>query len=146
MIEKRWVPSHWIWVGDGCSPLLSPRSLSSARFYFKINRLFLSEMPEMYSTDTFSVQILRIWMQQEKNREKTAREASKRGESGSLTEIGKLYRCRSFNSIFYPQKSYLKLFLILFCELSQAGLSKFSWDSPVNFIWRRNPNMFGQNM
>ena len=64
----------------------------------------------MYSTVTFSVQILRIWVQQEKNREKTAREASKRGEIGSLTEDGKLYRCRSFNSIFYPQKSYFKHF------------------------------------
>ena len=60
-------------------------------------------MPEMYSTDTFSVHILRIWVQQEKNREKTAREASKRGERDSLTEDGKLYRCRSFNSIVFTK-------------------------------------------
>jgi hypothetical protein len=84
-------------------------------------------MPEMYSIETFIVQILRIRQQQEKNREKAAREASKRGESGSLTEDGKLYRCRSFNSIFYLQKSYFNFFLIFFfCELSQAGLSEFS--------------------
>ena len=51
-------------------------------------------MPEMYSTDTFSVQILRIGVQQKRQAEKAAREASKSGESGSLTEDGKLYRCR----------------------------------------------------
>ena len=79
--------------------ILSPRSLSSAWFSFEI-RPFLSEMPEMYSTDTFTVQNLRIREQQEKNREKAAREASKRGESDSLTTDGKLYRCRSFNDIF----------------------------------------------
>ena len=57
-----------------------------------------------------NIQIERIREQQEKNGEKTAREASKRGESGSLTEDGKLYRCHSFNSIFYLQKSYFELF------------------------------------
>jgi hypothetical protein len=57
-----------------------------------------------------NLQIERIREQQEKNREKTAREASKRGESGSLTEDGKLYRCRSFYSIFYLQKSYFIFF------------------------------------
>ena len=90
-------------------PLFSPRSLSSAWFYFEI-RPFLSEMPEMYSTDTFIVQILRIREQQEKNRKKTAREASKREESGSLTEDGKLYRCRSFNSIFTSKNHTLNFF------------------------------------
>ena len=84
-------------------PLLSPRSLSSAWFYFEI-RPFLSEMPEMCSATPFTVQIKLIREQQEKNREKAAREASKIGESGSLTEDGKLYRCRSFNSIFYLLK------------------------------------------
>ena len=64
----------------------------------------------MYSIVTITVQIERIREQQEKNREKTAREASKRGESGSLTEDGKLYHCRSFNSIFYLQKLYFKHF------------------------------------
>jgi hypothetical protein len=53
----------------------------------------------------FTVQIFRIREQQEKNREKTAREASKRGESSSLTEDGKLYRSSSFNSIFLPLKN-----------------------------------------
>ena len=62
-------------------------------------------------TVQINIQIERIREQQEKNREKTAREASKRGESGSLTEDGKLYRCRSFNSIFYLQKSYFKHFV-----------------------------------
>jgi len=61
----------------------------------------------MYSIVTITVQIKRIREQQEKNREKTAREASKRGESGSLTEDSKLYRCRSFNSIFLPPKRIL---------------------------------------
>ena len=60
---------------------------------------------------TINVQILRIWEQQEKNGEKTAREASKRRKSDSLTEDGKLYRCRSFNSIFYLQNSYFNFFL-----------------------------------
>ena len=32
-------------------------------------------MPEMYSTDTFTVQILRIWVQQKRQAEKAAREA-----------------------------------------------------------------------
>ena len=54
----------------------------------------------MYSIVKITVQILRIWEQQEKNGEKTAREASKRRESNRLTEDGKLYRCRSFYSIF----------------------------------------------
>ena len=90
-------------------PLFPPRSLSSAWFYVEI-RPFLSEMPETCSAAPFTVQILRIREQQEKNREKTAREASKRRESDSLTEDGKLYRCHSFNSIFYLQKSYFKLF------------------------------------
>ena len=45
----------------------------------------------MYSIVTFTVHILRIREQQEKNEEKTIRKASKRGESGSLTEDGKLY-------------------------------------------------------
>jgi hypothetical protein len=67
-------------------------------------------MPEMWTIVQNNIQIERIREQQEKNREKTAREASKRGESGSLTEDGKLYRCRSFNSIFYLQKPYFKLF------------------------------------
>ena len=87
-------------------PLLSPRSLSSAWFYFEI-RPFLSEMPETCSAAPFTVQILRIREQQEKNREKAAREASKRGESGSLTEDGKRYRCHFFNSIFLPPKIIL---------------------------------------
>ena len=90
-------------------PFFSYHSLSSAWFYVEI-RPFLSEKSEMYTTVTFTVQILRIWEQQEKNGEKIAREASKRRESDSLTEDGKLYRCRSFNSIFYLQKSYFKLF------------------------------------
>ena len=64
-------------------------------------------MPEMASTVQINIQIERIREQQEKNREKTAREASKRGESGSLTEDGKLYRCRSFNSIYLPSKIIL---------------------------------------
>jgi hypothetical protein len=76
-------------------------------------------MPEVSTTVQINIQIERIREQQEKNREKTAREASKRGESGSLTEDGKLYRCHSFNSIFYLQKSYFKLFFsekqIFFC-------------------------------
>ena len=87
-------------------PLLSPRSFSSASFYVEICP-FLSEIPEIYSTDAFSVQIFRIWMQQEKNREKPAREASKRRESGSLTEDDKLYRSSSFNSIFLPPRRIL---------------------------------------
>ena len=66
----------------------------------------------MASTVQINVQIERIREQQGKNREKTAREASKRGESGSLTEDGKLYRCRSFNSILYLQISYFKLFFM----------------------------------
>ena len=90
-------------------PLSSSHSLSSALFYFEI-RPYLSEIPEMYWIVTFTVQILRIREQQEKNREKASREASKREESGSLTEDGKLYRCRSFYSIFYLKKSYFKLF------------------------------------
>ena len=53
-------------------------------------------MPEMCSAIPFTVQIKRIREQQEKNREKAAREASERGESGSLTDDGKLYHCRSF--------------------------------------------------
>ena len=55
-------------------PLFSPRSLSSAWFYFEI-RPFLSEMPEMYSIETFIVQILRIRQQQKRQAEKAAREA-----------------------------------------------------------------------
>ena len=90
-------------------PFFSPRSLSSAWFYFEI-RSFLPEMPEVSTTVQINIQIERMREQQEKNREKTAREASKRGESGSLTEDGKLYRCRSFNSIFYLQKSYFNFF------------------------------------
>jgi hypothetical protein len=69
-------------------------------------------MPEMWTIEQNNIQIERIREQQEKNRENTAREAPKRGESGSLTEDGKLYRCRSFNSIFYLQKSYFKLFFL----------------------------------
>ena len=64
----------------------------------------------MYSTDTFIVQILRIREQQEKNREKAAREASKRGESDSLTEDGKPYRCHSFNSISTSKNHTLNFF------------------------------------
>jgi len=69
-------------------------------------------MPEVWTIVQINIQIERMREQQEKNREKTAREASKRGESGSLTEDGKLYRCHSFNSIFYLQKSYFKLFFL----------------------------------
>ena len=61
----------------------------------------------MSTTVQINIQIERIREQQEKNEEKTARDASKRGESGSLTEDGKPYRCRSFNSIFLPPKSIL---------------------------------------
>ena len=64
-------------------------------------------MSEMVSTVQINLQIERIREQQEKNREKAAREVSKRGESDSLTENGKLYRCRSFNSIFLPSKIIL---------------------------------------
>ena len=66
----------------------------------------------MCSAMPFTVQIFRIWVQQEKNREKAAREASKRGESDSLTEDGKPYRCRSFNSSFLPQKNTLNFFFL----------------------------------
>ena len=69
-------------------------------------------MPEMCSAAPFTVHISRIREQQEKNREKAAREASKIGESGSLTEDGKLYRCHSFNSIIFPQKKYFKRFFV----------------------------------
>jgi hypothetical protein len=41
---------------------------------------------------------------------------------------------------FFSEKKYI------FCELSQAGLSEFSWGGPVNFIRRRNSNMSRQNM
>ena len=86
-------------------------------------------MPEAASTVQINIQIERIREQQEKNEGKTARKASKKGESGSLTEDGKLYRCRSLNSIFYLQKSYYNFFSekkYIFRELSQAGLSEFS--------------------
>ena len=62
--------------------LLSPRSHSSAWFNVEI-RPFLSDISEMYSIVTITVQILRIREQQEKNREKTASEASKRRKSDS---------------------------------------------------------------
>ena len=64
-------------------------------------------MLEMASTVQINIQIERIREQEEKNRKKTAREASKRGESGSLTEDDKLYRSSSFNSIFLPPKRIL---------------------------------------
>ena len=117
-------------------PLLSPRSFSSAWFYFEI-RPFLSDIPETCSTMPFTVQILRIREQQEKNREKTAREASKRGESGSLTEDGKLYRCRSFNSIFYLQKSYFKL-----CFLKKNNIFLWTQSSRSQQILLRRPCKF----
>ena len=66
----------------------------------------------MASTVQINIQIERIREQKEKNREKAAREASKRGESGSLTEDGKLHRCHSFNSIFLPPKITLKTFFM----------------------------------
>ena len=56
--------------------LLSPRSHSSAWFYVEI-RPFLSEMPEMCSAVSFSVQIKRIREQQKRQAEKAAREAKK---------------------------------------------------------------------
>ena len=56
-------------------------------------------MPEMYSTVTFNTSIIRIREQKKKVAKKTASEASKRGETGSLTEDGKLYRCHSFKPI-----------------------------------------------
>ena len=68
-------------------------------------------MPEVASTVQINIQIERIREQQEKYREKTAREASKRGESGSLTEDGKLNRCRSFNSNFTSKNHTLIFFL-----------------------------------
>ena len=68
-------------------------------------------MPEAASTVQINIQIERMREQQEKDREKTAREASKRGESASLTEDGKLYRCRSFNSIFTSKNHTLNFFL-----------------------------------
>ena len=63
-----------------------------------------------------------MYKQHDKNREQTAREASKRGERGSLTENGKLYRRCSFNSSFFKTHT-LKIFLekYLFRLLSQAG-------------------------
>ena len=64
----------------------------------------------MWTIEQINIQIERIREQQEQNGEKAAREASKRGEGGSLTEDGKIYRCRSFYSIFYLKKSYFKLF------------------------------------
>ena len=67
-------------------------------------------MPEVSTTVKVNIQTLRIWVQQEENREKTVREASKRRESDSLTEDGKLYRCRSFNSIFTSKIHTLNCF------------------------------------
>ena len=46
-------------------PLLSPRSLSSAWFYFEI-RSFLSEIPKLSTTVQINLQIERIYKQQEK--------------------------------------------------------------------------------
>ena len=90
-------------------PLFSSHSLSSAWFYVEIPS-FLSEMPEVWTIVEINLQIECIRDHKEKNGEKTAREASKRGESGSLTENGKLYRCRSFNSIFTSKIHFLKFF------------------------------------
>ena len=50
-------------------PLLSPRSLSSACFFFEI-RPFLSEIPEIASTIQINIQIECIREQQEQNRER----------------------------------------------------------------------------
>ena len=117
-------------------PLCSPRSHSSAWFYVEI-RPFLSEIPEVASTVQINIQIERIREQQEKNREKTAREASKRGESGSLTEDGKLYRCRSFNSIFYLQKLYFEHFFWkkLFLRIFFRRPSKFHPKEKFKRVW-----------
>ena len=67
-------------------------------------------MPEAASTVQINIQIERIPEQQEKNRKKTAREASRRGESGSLTEHGKLYRCLSFEPFFLVKNHTFNLF------------------------------------
>ena len=50
-----------------------------------------------------NIQIERIGEQQEKIREKTARETSKRRESDSLTEDGNIYRCRPFKPFLPPK-------------------------------------------
>ena len=65
----------------------------------------------MWTIEQNNIQIERIREQQEKNREKAAREASKRGESDSLTDDGKICRCRSFNSIFTSKNHTLNFFL-----------------------------------
>ena len=93
-----------------------PASNRYAWFYFEI-RSSLSEMPEVSTTVQNNIQIERMREQQEKNWEKTAREGSKRGESGSLTEDGKLYRCRSFNSIFTSKNHTLNFFCFIYHNL-----------------------------
>jgi len=60
----------------------------------------------MWTIVQINIQIERMREQQEKHREKTARKTLKRGEGGSLTEDGKLYRCFSFKS-FPPSKIIL---------------------------------------
>ena len=66
-------------------------------------------MPEVRTIVQINIQIERMREQQEKNREKTAREASKRGESGSLTEDGKLYRCFFFvNSVKQVSANFIE--------------------------------------
>ena len=76
----------------------------------------------MWTIEQNNIQIERIREQQEKNGEKTAREASKRGESGSLTEDGKLYRRSSFNSIFTSKTHALSLNLFSEKKVSANSL------------------------
>ena len=89
----------------------------------------------MSTTVQINIQIKRKREQQEKNREKTAREASKRDESDSLTEDGKLYRCRSFNSIFTSKNHTLNFFseTNYFCELSQTVSPQIFLRRPCKF-------------
>ena len=67
-------------------------------------------MSEMYSIETFIVQILRIWVQQEKNGEKTAREASKEGKVAALLRMVSSIVAALFTPFFTSKNHTLKFF------------------------------------
>ena len=144
MIEKTWV--RWIRVGDA-KRLLSGLVLSVVLdFILKSVPFYL----KCLKCGRLNKIILRLSAYESSRRKIGKRQPERLQNEGKVAAW-----LRMVSSIvavlltpFFTSKNHtLNLFSdFFFCELSQAGLSEFSWDGQVNFIRRRNSNMSGQNM
>ena len=147
MIEKRWV--RWIRVGDGCSlsfllilSVVLDFISKSVPFYLKCLKC-----GRLYKL------IYRLSVCESSRRKIGKRQPERLQKEGKVAAWLRMVSSivAALLTPFFTSKNHTLNFFFwknkyFFCELSQAGLSEFSWDGHLIFIRRRNSNKSGQNM